>query len=713
MNILQILPTLDVGGVETGTIDLSKELIKRGHKVIVVSGGGKLVKNLIEMNVKHIELAVHKKSPITILESIKKLEAIIKDERVDIVHSRSRVPNIIAFFAARHTGAKFITTAHGYYSNHFISRVTGWAKFVIVASSVIGRHMIEDFKVPYERIKLIPRGVDLDKFVFKAPAASSKSEYKIGVVGRITPIKGHGFFLQAIARVVRLFPKVKALIVGDAPKDKPRYIENLKTLTKQLQIEKYVEFLGAQYDIPKIMSGLDLLVLPSIGQEAFGRVIIEASASGVPVIATRIGGAMEIIEDGHTGVLVKPGDILEMVNSIIRVLKDRELSKNIAIEARKKIEREYSLVKMTEDTIKVYEEALRKKSILVIKFGAIGDVMLIVPSLRILKNHFPGAHISVLIGAEPKHILKNCPYIDELILYDKKGRDRGLKGLLKTSAILRRKNFDMSIDFQNNRTSHLISWLGAIPQRFGYNNRKWSFFINKSIKYLDIKATPLAEQFRLLKSMKIDTMGASTYLEIWPSKEDFSYIDDLLKNAWVSDSQVLAGINIGSSRRWETKRWPLKNFARLSNMLAEKDIRVVLIGSNDAASLAKDFIKISSTKPVNAVGQTTVTQLAALIKRCRIFITSDSAPMHIASSMGVNFIALFGPTDPARHFEPNEKGCVVRKDLKCSPCYKSKCKRNICMERISVEEVYKLVMERIEKVKIEVKAEKQVTQPKS
>ncbi|MBU1912615.1 MAG: lipopolysaccharide heptosyltransferase II [Candidatus Omnitrophica bacterium] len=703
MNILQILPKLDVGGVETGTVDLSKELIKRGHKVIVVSGGGKLVKNLIEINVKHIELPVHKKSLFTILDSIKKLEAIIKDERVDIVHSRSRIPNIIAFFAARHTGAKFITTAHGYYSNHFISRVTGWAKFVIVASSVIGRHMIEDFKVPYERIKLIPRGVDLDKFKFNMPTASSKSEYKIGVVGRITLIKGHGFFLQAIARVVRLFPKVKILIVGDAPKDKPGYIENLKSLAKQLQIEKYVEFLGAQYDIPKIMSGLDLLVLPSIGREAFGRVIIEAGASGVPVIATRIGGAMEIIEDGHTGVLVKPGDILEMVNSIIRVLKDRELSKNIAIEARKKIEREYSLVKMTEDTVKVYEEACRKKNILVIKFGAIGDVMLIVPSLRILKNHFPWAHISVLIGAEAKHILKNCPYIDELILYDKKGRDRGLKGLLKTSAILRRKNFDKAIDFQNNRTSHLISWLGAIPERFGYDNRKWSFFINKSIKYLDIKATPLDEQFRLLKSMKINTMGASTYLEIWPSRDDFSYIDALLKNAWVSDSQILAGINIGSSRRWETKRWPLKNFARLSDMLAEKDIRVVLIGSNDAADLARDFIKVSSTKPVNAIGKTSVTQLAALIKRCKVFITGDSAPMHVASSMGVDFIALFGPTDPARHFEPNEKGVVIRKDLKCSPCYKTKCKHTKCMKSISVEEVYRLAMKRIEDRKNDVK----------
>jgi len=697
MNILQILPKLDVGGVETGTVDLSKELIKRGHKVVVVSGGGKLVRNLIEMNATHIELSVDKKSPFTIISSIKKLEAIIKDERIDIVHSRSRVPNIIAFFAARRAGAKFITTAHGYYSNHLISRVTGWAKFVIVASSVIGRHMIENFKVPHERVRLIPRGVDLDKFKFNMPSASPKSEYKIGVIGRVTPIKGHGFFLQVIARVARLFPKVKVLIVGDAPKDKPGYMEKLKLLVKQLQIEKFVEFTGAQYDIPKIMSGLDLLVLPSVGQEAFGRVIIEASASGVPVIATAIGGAIEIIEDNHTGILVRPGDMLEMVNSIIRVLKDRELSKSLAMEARKKIEREYSLVKMTDDTIKVYEDACKKKNILVIKFGAIGDVILVVPSLRILRNSFPDARINVLVGAEAKHILKNCPYIDELILYDRKGRDRGLKGLLKTSGILRRKNFDMSVDFQNSKASHMISWLGAIPERFGYDNGKLSFFVNKRIKYLKIKATPLAEQFRLLKSVKIDTLGASTYLEIWPSKEDFLYIDRLLKNAWVSNSQALVGINIGSSARWETKRWPLKNFAKLSDMLAEKDIRVVLTGSKDVMDSVRDFMKLSSIKPVNAVGLTSITQLGALIKRCKVFLTGDSAPMHVASSVGVDFIALFGPTDPGRHFEPTEKGIVIRKDLKCSPCYKSKCRRNVCMERISVEEVYKLIMKKIEK----------------
>ncbi len=693
MNILQIIPEMDVGGVETGTLDLSRELVKRGHSVIVMSNGGRMVKELLDINARHVKLPVHKKSLFTAVKMIKKLRYIIKEENIDIVHARSRVPAIIAFFATRHTSASFITTAHGYYSTHLLSRVMGWGRSVIVASSVMGRHMIENFGVPRERIRFIPRGVDLEKFKFSPLDTSRhKLEFKIGIVGRITPIKGHAFFLQAIARVIKMFPKVKIMIVGDAPKDKPEYKENLEVLIRRLDIERFIEFSGSRHDIAKIMSGLDLLVLPSVGQEAFGRVIIEAGASGVPVIATRIGGAVDIIENGKTGILVKPGDIIELVDSIIKVLKDRELAKNLAIEARKKIEKEYSLVRMAEDTIKVYEDTINKKRILMIKLGAIGDVILAVPSIRAIRNNFPNAFISVLVGAESRRVLKKCPYIDEIILYDRKGNDKAIKGLLKMGAIIKRKAFDMSIDLQNNRSSHIIAWLAAIPRRFGYNN-KWGFLLNSRLKYLKIGAGPIEEQFRVLKRSGVNTIGASRRLEIWPGKEDFQYVDDFLKNEWVREDQVLVGINIGSS--WKTKRWPLKCFARLSDMLAAKDIRVVVTASEEEKDLVRDFVGATRAKVINAAGRTTITQLAALIKRCRVFVTGDSAPMHIASSMDTNFIALFGPTDPRRHFEPTDKGIIIKKELRCSPCYKSDCKKILCMEKIGVNEVYRLVMEKL------------------
>mgnify|MGYP003394522932 CR=1 FL=1 len=177
MNILQILPELNVGGVETGTLDLSKYLVRLGHKSVVVSAGGSLVKELEASGAKHYALAVNKKSIISIFKLIPELAQIIKKEEIDIVHARSRVPAWIAYFACRRTRAVFITTCHGYYQKHLFSAVMGWAKRVIVLSNVIARHMIEDFSVPHERIRLVPRSVDLERFKYLDPRTKRKDVF--------------------------------------------------------------------------------------------------------------------------------------------------------------------------------------------------------------------------------------------------------------------------------------------------------------------------------------------------------------------------------------------------------------------------------------------------------------------------------------------------------------------------------------------------------
>jgi heptosyltransferase-2 len=348
---------------------------------------------------------------------------------------------------------------------------------------------------------------------------------------------------------------------------------------------------------------------------------------------------------------------------------------------------------MAEDTIKIYEEAINRKNILVIKIGAIGDVILAVPSLRAIRSVFPKAFISVLVGTKSRKILKRCPYIDDMIIYDRDGKDKGIKGIFKIAGFIRDKAFDLSIDLQNNRFSHVVAWLGAVVNRYGYNNNKLGFLINKRLEHSKLKVSPVEEQFRVLRKAGINTIGCSNRLEMWPTKEDFLYIDNFLKNEWVRDNQVLLGLNIGSS--WKTKRWPLKCFAKLADMLAVKDIRIVVTGSENEKDLARELMGMTNSKFINAVGKTSINELAALIKKCKVFITGDSAPMHIASSMGTEFIALFGPTDPKRHYEPQEKGIVIRKELNCSPCYKAECKNILCMENISVDEVYKKVMERI------------------
>ncbi|MCK5082900.1 MAG: glycosyltransferase, partial [Candidatus Omnitrophica bacterium] len=187
MNILQVIPELNVGGVETGTVDFAKYLVQHGHKAVVVSNGGELVPGLESLGACHYSLPVHKKSLWTMLENVKALRDVIRREKIDIVHARSRVPAWIAYFACRKTKASFITTCHGHYKNRFFSQVMGWSKFVIVPSKVIGRHMIDNFNVLSRSIRCIPRSVDLERFQVQRDSSGGKSRCVITIIGRITP----------------------------------------------------------------------------------------------------------------------------------------------------------------------------------------------------------------------------------------------------------------------------------------------------------------------------------------------------------------------------------------------------------------------------------------------------------------------------------------------------------------------------------------------
>jgi len=687
MNILQVLPQLNVGGVETGTLDLAKYLLKSGHKAVVVSNGGELVKELESFGVIHYQLPVHKKSIFIMVKMIPKLVEIIKKEQIDIVHARSRVPAWIAYFASRKTNRVFITTCHGYYKKHPFSYVMGWGRRVIVLSNVIARHMIDDFGVPHERLRLIPRSVDLEKFKYTSPDKKRKDEFNVGIIGRLTPIKGHLHFVKAMAYVARCVPRLKIWIIGDAPGSKEAYKEQVQVLVKRLGLWHCTQFLGNQRDIPSILANLDLLVLATTSHEAFGRVIVEAQACGVPVVATRVGGVIDIIDDQKTGILVPPSDPASIAEAAIKIFKDTQLSRTLAENAYKKVKEKYNIELMAENTIDVYKDALSNFRILIIKFSSLGDIILSTAALRTIRQKFLHNYkISFLVGEESKDLLFNCPYIDELLVCDFKNRDKGMTGLLKIAALLRKKNFDIVIDLQNNRKSHILSFLTLALNRYGYDNKKFGFLLNQRIKDEKPLMDPVTHQFRILKMLGIDLENPK--LELWPTSQDTSYIDEFLKSEWLSANQMLIGINISASSRWLSKNWPLHHITKLCEELSRRDMRVVITGTEKDLTQANILInKLKNIKIINACGKTTINQLACLIKKCAVFISSDSAPVHVAASQGVPFIALFGTTDPRRHLPPVKECVVIKKGLACSPCYKSQCKTTKCMELIKPEEV--------------------------
>ena len=337
MNILQILPELNVGGVETGTLDLARYLVKLGHKAVVVSAGGTLVKDLQESGGIHYQLPVHKKSLVNAVKMIFKLSEIIQKEEIDIVHARSRVPAWIAYLASRKTGKVFITTCHGYYNRGLLSKVMGWGRRVIGPSNVIALHMINDFGVAHERVRLIPRSVDIDKFEYAFPRRTGKKEFTVGIIGRLTSLKGHIYFIKAMAKAARAVPSLKLLIVGDAPASKSSYKEQLQILIRRLGLWDNTVFLGSQKDIPAILKHLDVLVLATTAHEAFGRVIIEAQAAGVPVVATSVGGVIDVVEDNKTGILVPPADSTAIADAVMRIYRDEKLARSLSENAYAKV----------------------------------------------------------------------------------------------------------------------------------------------------------------------------------------------------------------------------------------------------------------------------------------------------------------------------------------------------------------------------------------
>jgi lipopolysaccharide heptosyltransferase II len=419
---------------------------------------------------------------------------------------------------------------------------------------------------------------------------------------------------------------------------------------------------------------------------------LEAQAMDVPVVATSVGGIIEIIDHEQTGLLVPPKDENALAGAILRLLKDRPLAQRIIVAAKKKLLDHYTLDHMASRTVKVYEEILKMTNILVIKLSSLGDVVLITAALKAIRQKFPEAKIYCLTGKEGKHVLQNCPYLDGVILFDANDRHRGWFGLIKLTRKLRKYRFDKVIDLQNNRKSHLLSYLSFPKESYGYRNAKWGSLLSEGIDDSQQPMAAVPHQFQILNQLGI-LMPEHPLLELWPSDKEKGYVQELLAAEWLADSKQIVGINIAASAKWQTKNWPLEHMARLCDLLASKGIRVFITGMDKDRALGQQLQTLTKSKPALFIGKTNILQLAALIKTCNVFITPDSAPLHVAAAMHVPTIALFGPTSSVRHVPPAETMVIHEKKLKCTPCYSPRCRimTHACMQDIRPEEILRSI----------------------
>lgn len=370
--VLQILPSLNGGGVERGTIEMASAMKEAGWTPIVASSGGIMTHELKRIGVRHITLPLASKNPFVMRRNISRLAAIVREFDVDILHARSRAPAWSAYFTAKRTGAHFVTTFHaaytrgGFLKNAYNAIMTKGEK-VIAISDFIAHHILRNYDIAPEKVVTIPRGVDCRKFNPAAIHAERIIDMArswglpdgvpvIMLPGRLTRLKGHRTFIEALARIKDR--EFLALLVGST-EGREAYCEELNALVKSHDLEGRVQIKGHCDDMAVALMLSDVVVSATTVPEGFGRVAVEAQAMGRPVIATAHGGSMETIIDRETGWLVPVGDVDVMAAALAEAIdlssEDREA---VAIKAREHVMTHFAIEHMCNATIAFYEDVL-------------------------------------------------------------------------------------------------------------------------------------------------------------------------------------------------------------------------------------------------------------------------------------------------------------------------------------------------------------------
>tara|TARA_B100001769_G_scaffold201475_1_gene161286 strand:- start:76 stop:1170 length:1095 start_codon:yes stop_codon:yes gene_type:complete len=361
MKVLQILPELNIGGVERGTLDLSKALVKKGHKSYVISNGGKLEASLIASGGNHISMPIHLKRFKT-LKLADNLYKIIKEINPDIVHVRSRMPAWVTYRALK----KFkknkpvhVSTFHGLYSFPIYSKVMAKVDHVISISKTVEDYIKSTYKVSPNKITVIPRGCDLNEFN-EEPLTSewkfdwyqefpyTKNKRILTLPARITKWKGVDDFIELINLLDN--PNIHGLVVGPVSQSKKKYFKKLEAKVAVLNLQNRITFCGSRSDIVNIYKLSDIVFNLSKTPEPFGRTTIEAASVGTKIAGWNHGGTKEILSELFPQGLVELGNLSELKNKSIDLLSQEELrpKKNI-----------FTSERMINSTLSVYESLLR------------------------------------------------------------------------------------------------------------------------------------------------------------------------------------------------------------------------------------------------------------------------------------------------------------------------------------------------------------------
>lgn len=362
LTVVQILPALEAGGVERGTVEIARSLVERGHRAIVVSAGGRLVTALQSAGAEHVTLDIGRKSLFT-LRHVKPLARLLQDSGAHILHARSRLPAWIGVFARRLLGPaapRLVTTVHGPYSVNAYSAVMARGERVIAISEFIRNYILTNYpRTDPGHIRVIHRGVSAVEFPHGYQPAMAwlecwgqefphlRGKALLTLPARITRWKGQEDFIELMGMLRSRGADVHGLIVGGTEPCRRGFMQELQDRIRRDNLGAHVSFLGHRDDVREIMAISSVVLSLARIPEAFGRTALESLSLGVPVVGYDHGGTGEILRPIFSDGLVAPGAVAAVATRVSALLKQRP-----AIPAR----HPFPLQCMLDETLALYSE---------------------------------------------------------------------------------------------------------------------------------------------------------------------------------------------------------------------------------------------------------------------------------------------------------------------------------------------------------------------
>ena len=366
MKVMQLLPELNSGGVERGTLEIAQALVTQGHESLVVSNGGRLVAQLEAEGSTHLTLAIHKKS-LSSLWQIAPLRRLLQQHQPDIVHVRSRVPAWLTHFALKGIPVAqrphLISTVHGFYSVNRYSAIMTQAEKVIAVSDSVVRYIHDNYPAcPKEHIVRIYRGIDPQAFPHGYQPSAQwlqqtfkdfpqlENKFLLCLPGRITRLKGHETLIQLVSQLQQNYPNLHAIVVGGADPKKAAYLDELEGKIQQQELLDKITFVGHRSDIREWLAFSDVVLSLSSQAETFGRTTLEALSVGTPVIGWNRGGVAEILSQLYPQGLIEVDDHAALLSAVRQHVEQPQVVAPVS---------QFSLQQMCDETLKLYQQVIR------------------------------------------------------------------------------------------------------------------------------------------------------------------------------------------------------------------------------------------------------------------------------------------------------------------------------------------------------------------